>query len=152
MGLDSTSLQRAASENPFFSIEGTRVFIDSNGEKINLNFDQITNVRLIKNRNLSLNLILFFVAGIFYSCYFLFFNNYFLIEVASIIIVTSVIVASLFIKLCSYKLLVNNGLNGFNEFLVPKKHLAFAQSFVFIFKDKKGDKSYSHSCIFNCVV
>jgi len=151
MVLDSTSSQNAANGNPFFSIEGTRVIIDSNGEKVNLNFDQITNVRLIKNRNLSLNLILFFVALIFYSCYILFFKNYFLIQVASLIIIISVIIASLFVKLFSYKLLVNKGVDGFNEFLVSKNNLPFAKSFVFIFKAKKGDKCYTRSSVFNYV-
>jgi hypothetical protein len=74
MGLESTSSQNVASDNSFFYMEGSHVFIVANGEKVNLNFDQITNVRLIKNRNLSLNLILF-LALFLYSYYILFFNN-----------------------------------------------------------------------------
>jgi hypothetical protein len=60
MDLGITSLQNKIRGNPCFSIEDSRVFIDANGDRVNLNFDQITNVRLIKNRNLSLNLVLFF--------------------------------------------------------------------------------------------
>jgi len=138
MVLDTTSSQIADNGNPFFYIQGSRLFIDCNGEKVNLNFDQITNVRLIKNRDLSLNLILFFVALFLYLCYIIFLNNHFLIQVASLIIITSVIIASLFIRLFSYKLLVNKGVDGFNEFLVSKKHLPFAKSFIFIFREIKG--------------
>jgi hypothetical protein len=151
MGLDSTSSQNAVTRNPFFSIEGSRIFIDSNGEKVNLNFDQITNVRLIKKRNVSSNRMLIFIGVLFYFDYLLFFGNHFLIQVASLIIIISVIISFLCTRPFSYKLLVNIGVDGFNEFLVPKKYLAFAQSFVFIFKDKKGDKAYTHSSIFNYV-
>jgi len=151
MGLDSTSSQNADNGNPFFYIEGSRVFIDANGQKVNLNFDQITNVRLIKKINVSLRRMLFFIAVIFFSAYILFFNNQSLFQVASLIIITSVITSFLSIKPFAYKLLVNIGVHGFKEFLVPKKHLAFAQSFVFIFKDKKGDKYYTTSCVSNYV-
>jgi hypothetical protein len=149
MGLEITSSQNVASDNSFFYMEGSHVFIVANGEKVNLNFDQITNVRLIKNRNLSLNLILFFVALLLYFYYILFFNNHFLIQVGLLILITSFIAASMFIKLFSYKLLVNKGVDGFNEFLVSKNNLPFAKSFVF--KDRKGNKSYTRSSIFNYV-
>jgi hypothetical protein len=151
MDLESASSQNVASDNSFFYMEGSHVFIVANGEKVNLNFDQITNVRLIKNRNLSLNLILFFVALLLYSYYILFFNNHFLIQVGLLILITSFIAASMFVKLFSYKLLVNKGVDGFNEFLVSKSNLPFANSFIYIFKDRKGDKSYTHSSIFNYV-
>lgn len=150
MGLDSTS-QNTDNGNPFFYIQGSLVIIDVNGEKANFNFDQITNVRLIKNRAVSLNRLLFFIVILFFSCYILFFNNHFLIQVASLFISTAVITSFLCIRPFSYKLLVNKGLDGFSEFLVPKKHLPFAKSFVFIFKEIKGYEINNQSSIFNYV-
>lgn len=151
MGLDSTSSQNADNGNPFFYIQGSRLFIDCNGEKVNFNFDQITNVRLIKNRNVSLIRMLFFIAVIFYSCYILFFNNHFVMQLVSLCIITLVITSFLCIRPFSYKLLVNKGVDGFNEFLVTKKHLPFAKSFIFIFNEKKGCEFHNKTSIFNYV-
>jgi hypothetical protein len=59
----------------------------------------------------------------------------------------SSIASPVFTRRFSCRLLVSKRIDGFNEFLVSKNNLRFAESF--IFKDKKGGKPVDHSGVFN---
>jgi hypothetical protein len=134
-------------EKFFFSIKDSVVFIETNGSKVNLNLDQITNVRLIKNRNLSVNLILLYLSIIFY--FTLLWNDYFVIQLMSVIIIITFIISAIFIKRFSYKLLVNKGVMGFSEFLVSKNNLLFVESFIYSIKNKKEVIRINNEISFN---
>jgi hypothetical protein len=151
MDLESSSSENKNARNSFFSIKGSTIVLDSNGEKVNLKLDQITNVRLIKNRNLSLNLILFYLSIVFYFIYIFFLKKHLFVQLTALLIVTALIIASISIKRFSYKLLVNKGIDGFNEFLVSKTNLPFAESFVSIFKKQKKQIESNHRRVFNYV-
>lgn len=151
MDLESSSSENKNARNSFFSIKDSTIVLDSNGEKVILKLDQITNVRLIKNRNLSLNLILFYLSIVFYFIYIFFLKKQLFVQLTALLIVTALIISSISIKRFSYKLLVNKGVDGFNEFLVSKTNLPFAESFVSIFKNKKKQIDSNHRRVFNCV-
>jgi dolichol kinase len=116
MDLGITSLQNKIRGNSCFSIEDSRVFIDTNGDRVNLNFDQITNVRLIEKQEFITKSGLVFLAILFYSFCQLFFNEYFVVQLISLIIMCSSIASTVFTKRFSYRLLVNKRIDGFNEF------------------------------------
>jgi hypothetical protein len=125
----------------FFFIDDSVVVLGNNGEKVILNLSQITNIRIIKNRNLSLNLILLYLSVILCFITSQFLDKHISIQLTSSIGIALGILISIFVKRFSYKLLVNIGVGGFNEFLVTKGNLACAESFVSLFKKQKTQQT-----------
>ena len=148
MNLNVTTSQHKANENSFFSIEDSIVVIGDNKQKVNLKL--ITNVRLIKNRNLSFNFILFILSILCYSVSILFFDKYSLLQLPFLVITIAFIITAVFIRRFSYKLLINKGVYGFNEFLVSKNNLPFAESFIYILKNKRFYREDFSSLINHC--
>lgn len=85
-----------------------------------------------------MNVILRHLSIIFYFVAFQFFDKHILIQLKFAIVVLLVILTSILTKRFSYKLLVNIGAGGFNEFLFSKNNLHCAESF--IFNNKKEDQ------------
>jgi hypothetical protein len=140
----------------FFTIVDSNLTIDSEGQKTDFNLNQISNVRIIKKRNLTPNFLI--LIGVFIS-YFSFLSSQNIDDrlknFTLMLIVLGVLVSFLF-KHYSYKLLINKKNYCFNEFKISKQNLNIAQSFVSMFKNnnttlyvnsKKESSSYLSECL-----
>jgi hypothetical protein len=134
MDLEMASFENNLDKNPLFSINDSTVVMEIDGEKVNFDLDQITNVRVIKFRDLTLNVFLL-VSSI--SFYLLGFKSFFVVDPVSLAISVILFGSSIFIRLFSYKLLINKGNYDFCELLVSKSNLLFAEHLASIIKAKK---------------
>jgi hypothetical protein len=144
----TNKLKRGLNQNPFFMVLESKIIINNNGERIELKFDQISNIRIGKFRNLSLNVLLLFSAILFYYLVLPSLNSYSVVPIFSTLIIPLVIVASFSIKKYSYKLLINTGIYGFNEFEISKENVSSFEYFISVFKTKymtcnKKNQSYN---------
>jgi hypothetical protein len=136
----------------FFTIVDSNITIENEGEKLDLNLNQISNARIIKRRNMIPNILILISA--FLANFLLSspqysenrFKDFFLILI---------VLASFSIKHYSYRLLINKSNYCFNEFRISKQNLSCAQSFVSIFKTNtttqyrnvKQDSDYLSECL-----
>ena len=140
----------------FFTIVDSNITIENEGEKLDLNLNQISNARIIKRRNMIPNILILMSAFI---ANFLLLSSQYIIDnrfknVFLILIVLAVI-ASFLVKHYSYRLLINKKNYCFNEFRITKRNLSRAQSFVSMFKTKsstqyrntKDDSDYLSECL-----
>lgn len=134
MNLEIASFENTLDKNSLFFINDSTVVFESNGGKVNLYLDQITNVRVIKSRNLTLNLALL-VSSIFF--YLLGGKLFFSGDKAFIIISFFIFLVSVFLRRFSCKLLINRGKYDFYEFVISKKNLHFAEHLASVIKAKK---------------
>lgn len=88
-----------------------------------------------------------YLSIIFY--FTLLWNDYFVIQLMSVIIIITFIISAIFIKRFSYKLLVNKGVMGFSEFLVSKNNLLFVESLIDSIKNKKEVIWINNEILFN---
>lgn len=134
MDLEMASFENSLDKKNLFFINDSTVVMEINGEKVSLYLDQITNVRVIKFRDLTLNIVLFFSS---LSFYLLGGESFFFVNLVSIIISLFLFAMSIFLRRFSCKLLINNGNCGFYEFVMSKKNLLFAEHLAAVIKAKK---------------
>lgn len=134
MHLEMASFENRLDKNPLFSINDSTVVMEINGEKLNLHLNQITNVRIVKCRDLTLNVVLLFS---FISFYLTGGERFFSVHLVSIIITIFLFAISIFTRRFYYKLLINKRNYGFYEFVIPKSNLVFAEHLASVINAKK---------------
>lgn len=134
MDLEMASFENCLDKNPLFLIYDSTLVMVINGEKVNLEIDQITNIRVIKFRDLTLNVVLLFLS---ISFYIVGGERFFLVDLVSITISLFLFAISIFLRRFSCKLLINKGNYGFCEFVISKNKLVFAEHLASVIKAKK---------------
>lgn len=130
---NTIKFERNLKENSLFVISNSKVSFKNYDGVINLN--QISNNRLIKNRDLSPNIIILVFSTILYLVVFPSLNFSAIIKSLAIILILISVILAICIKSYSYKLLINTNNFDFYEMTVSKKNLSFAGIFISKFAD-----------------
>ena len=120
MNLEMSSFENSMDKNPLFLINDSTLVMEINGEKVNLDIDQITNVRVIKFRDLTLNVVLL-IASI--SFCLLWVESFFVVDIVPVAISLFLFTFSIFTRRFSCKLLINIRKCAFYEFVISKNNL-----------------------------
>jgi hypothetical protein len=143
----ANKLKKELDTDPFFKVLDSNIIINNNGERIELKLDEISNIRIGKFRNLSVNILLFFSVILFYYLALPFLYSYSVVPIFSTLIIPLAILVTFSIKKYTYKLLINTGVYGFNVFKISKKNVSSFEYFISMFKtnymtDNKNNQSY----------
>jgi len=121
----------------FLGILGEKLVVCSNGHKIALNLNQITNIRITKSRVLSINAL---VLVILYLCWYAIQVSYkinFPLQSLFAVLVLFCIRFSLTLRWYSYKLVLNTKGSEFLAITLSKKHIFHAYSLLDQFVNNK---------------
>lgn len=117
-------------ENRFFLVAEDKIIFKNDNQKINVYLDQISNVRLIKNRDFTVNIVVILFGTLFYLTIVDPLNFNTLFQQSIIILLMLAVAVNAFRRNYSYKLLINNKYNNYQEIAVSKRNLRFAEIFV----------------------
>ncbi len=124
-------------QKPFFGIDDHRVVIKfKKGEEV-FNLNEVTKVRLQKERNVSINSILLFFTLLFYSItsdYYYYFDGHFTDHFSSYVITIVCIIVSLSLEFYTYELYVHTKNQGFKKLTLSTKDESQAMYFASLFK------------------
>ncbi|MFV5685687.1 hypothetical protein ACM55I_09565 [Flavobacterium sp. GB2R13] len=133
----SNNTETILEENPLLIILESKVIFKTDSDRISICLDQISNVRIIKNTDLTANiLVLLFTVFLYLLLKLEFQDLNFISQSLYITLISILIVITLSIENYSYKLLINKGKFGFNEITISKKNLLHAKNFVTKFENK----------------
>jgi glucan phosphoethanolaminetransferase (alkaline phosphatase superfamily) len=130
---NTTKIEKVLEENSLFVISDSKVSFKNCDAVINLN--QISNSRLIKNRDLSLNIIILVFSTTLYLVVLPLLNFGAVFKSLIVILILISVILAICIKCYSYKLLINKSNYNFNEITISKKNLYFAGRFISKFAD-----------------
>lgn len=120
--------EKVLEENSLFIISESKAIFINNTIEISLN--QISNSRLIKNRDLTINIIMLLFSTMLYLMILPSVNFNALFQCLILVLILISVILAFCIKSYSYKLLINKNNYGFNEIIVNKKNLHFARVFI----------------------
>ena len=121
-------------ENPFFIAFESKVIFKNDKERINLPLNHISNIRIVKNRDLTTNIIISILSALFYLIAIAPVNDKIVFQLFFLVYVSILFVIFSLIKKYNYKLLINNGKFGFNEIIISENNLFYAKRFLAMFK------------------
>lgn len=129
------NIEKVVEENPLLILLESKIIIKNKKERIGIYLSQISNVRVIKNRDLTLSILVLVNSILFYLLVLSPMNLNLEFSFLSITIFSILFVISFFIKKYNYKLLINQGKFGFNEITISKSNKIHAENFVSKFKN-----------------
>ena len=121
-------------ENPFFIAFESKVIFKNDKERINLPLNHISNIRIVKNRDLTTNIIISILSALFYLIAIAPVNDKIVFQLFFLVYVSILFLIFSLIKKYNYKLLINNGKFGFNEIIISENNLFYAKRFLAMFK------------------
>lgn len=149
MNLNVSSSRNNCKGGDFFTLQDSAVTLDNNGIPVRISINQITNVRLIKQRNLALNVFAFLSSILIFVSCIRFFTSHYYVQGFLVLLIISLLIVSFFVKRYTYKLLINKGKGEYNELQITKNNLTCARYFMSLVKEKKGqsysDESFSYA-------
>jgi hypothetical protein len=121
-------------KTPLYTLDDRQIIIKSEEGKIVFNLDEISNVRLQKKRNFSINILFLFFTLLVYSITSDYFHRNFISYILLIVITIALSVVSLWLEHYTYVLFINT--NGFNyiKLRLSKKDLPSALHLIALFK------------------
>lgn len=123
-------------KTPLFTLYDHQILINHKKEMNVFNLNKISNVRLYKKRNISINIVLAFSTLLAYSIISDYSNKNSYANFFVFLVFTILSVISLSIKNYTNVLLINMGAFHFREFKLSKKQSPYAEHFISIFKIK----------------
>lgn len=130
----ANKIEKVLEENPLVIRLESKVIIKNNNEKIEFDLSQISNIRIIKKRNLIINITLFSIAVVFYLNIMELKNVGSLLMYLSLLVFSFLLVIAYWFKSYTYTLLINKGLFGFKEISLSKNNIQYAENFMSKFK------------------
>jgi hypothetical protein len=112
----------------FFGIVEQKLLVCNNGHKIGLNLNQITNIRVAKSRNLSINALLILIICICYLSILVSCKINFPLQSLFTLSVLLCLRLSFSFRWYSYKLVLNTKFSGFLAIKLSKNHVFPAYS------------------------
>lgn len=130
-------------EKSFIIYSETKVIINTKKELFEFFLGDITNVRILKRRNLYPNIITFYLMLIVTSASILSIKkNDSIFIMMNIFFVFLLLIITFFLKNYKYKLLINKGKYGFSEIILQKENIQNANKFLNDFNSNKILKLY----------
>ena len=130
--------ENAFRKNNFIIYTETKVIINTKNQLLEFFLEDITNVRILKKRNLYPNIITFYIMLIITSAIILSpINNDVIFFIINIFFVFVLLIITYFLKYYSHKLLINKGKYGFSEIILQKKDIQNANKFLNDFNSNK---------------
>lgn len=123
--------------NYFFVVVTSKILICSKGNRVCLNLNQITNVRIVEKRNLIPNFILFSANFFFAAITLVYFRDLLFQQLTACLIVITACFYTFKIELYSYSLLISTKAYGFHVFKLPKS----AVNQAIVFRNRYNDKT-----------
>ena len=112
----------------FFGIIEQKLLVCNNGHKIGLNLNQITNIRITKSRDLSINALLMLITCLCYHSILISCKINFPLQSLFTASVLLCLRFSLSFRWYSYKLVLNTKYSGFLAIKLSKNHVFLAYS------------------------
>lgn len=130
-------------ENNFIICSETKLIIKNKKQLVEFFLADISNVRILKRRNIYPNIITFYLILIITSTSILTAkSNDIIFFIINILIVLVLLIFTFFLKNYNYKLLINKGKYGFSEIILQKKNIENANKFLNDFNSNKILKLY----------
>lgn len=134
------NIEKNLKENPFIILFESKVIIKNNQKRIDLFLNQISDVRIIRYRDLTFSIALLVWMPLLYLLIFSSIDlNFALSSLCSILFII-LFAISFLKKKYTYKLLINQGKYGFNEISISKKNIIYAENFAKKFKNGKTEE------------
>lgn len=135
-------IEKVVEENPLLILLESKVIIKKDRERISISLSQISNVRVIRNRDLTLSILVLVFLAVFYILVLSPINLNIGFSFLSLTLVSFLFIVSFSIKNYTYKLLINQGKFGFNEITISKSNSIHAESFAAKFKNSGKAKMH----------
>lgn len=121
-------------KTPLYTLYADHIVINcKEGEKV-FNLSEISNIRLQKKRNFSVNIFILFFTLLIYSITFNYFDRNFIYYSVLVLFTAAVGVVSLRLKRYTYMLFFNTSGSNYIKLRMSKKELPFALHLVTLFK------------------
>lgn len=125
-------------EKNFIICSETKLIIKNKKQVVEFFLADISNVRILKRRNIYPNIITFYLILIITSTRILTAeSNDNIFFIINILIVLVLLIFTFFLKNYNYKLLINKGKYGFSEIILQKKNIENANKFLNDFNSNK---------------
>jgi hypothetical protein len=121
-------------ENSFFIAFESKVILKNDKERINLSLNQISNIRIVKKRDLTTKIIISIFSALFYLTAIHPVRDKIVFQLLFVVYVSFLFIVFSLIRRYKYRLLINHGKFGFNEIVISESNLFYAKRFVAMFK------------------
>ncbi|TDD95056.1 hypothetical protein [Flavobacterium cellulosilyticum] len=133
-----SKIEKIVEENSLLILSESKVFIKNNDHRISISLSQISNVRVIKNRDYTFSILVLVFSSLFYILVLSPINMSFAFSFLYITLIY--IVITFLVKNYTYKLLINKGKFSFLEISISKRNSVHAESFATKFKNSDISK------------
>jgi len=148
-------IEKVVEENALLLLLDSKVFIKKGKERIGIDLKHISNVRIVRSRDLTLSILVLVLLALFYVLFLIPLNLNFTVRFLCVILVSILFIISLSSKNYTYTLLINQGKFGFNEILISKKNSVHAERFAAKFKSgattKMNENKFDYHSLKECV-
>jgi hypothetical protein len=128
-------IEKVIEENPLLILLESKVIIKIKKERIGILLCQISNVRVVRNRDLTLSILTLVFMSLFYILVLSPMNLNFGLRFLCVALISILFIISFSIKKYRYKLLINQGKLGYNEITISKRNSIHAENFMAKFKN-----------------
>ena len=127
----SYTTENIIEENPFLTILESKVIFKTKYNKTDICLKQISNVRIIKNRDTTINIVVLLSIAFFYFLFKTIFQDLnFVLRCLYVVANLILVILSLSLENFTYKLLINVDNLGFNEIPISKRNVIYAKNFI----------------------
>lgn len=123
-----TKIETVTEENSLYVVSGSKVIFKNHDAIVNLN--QISNCRLVTNRNITTNVIQLVFSGLLLGLVLPLVESNILFQGITLTVIQLFIIVAFRKKYYSYKLLINKSGYCFNEISIDEENLHFAKLFL----------------------
>lgn len=118
-------------ENPFLMILESKVIFKTKYNKTDICLKQISNVRIIKYRDITINIVVLLSIAFFYLLFkTIFLDLNFVLKCLYVVANLILVILTLSVENFTYKLLINVDNLGFYEIPISKRNIVYAKNFI----------------------
>lgn len=121
-------------KTPLYTIDNRHITVNGKEGKKVINLNEISNVRLQKKRNFTVNIFLLLFTLLVYSITSDYFDRNFIVHILLIVFTAVSSVVSLWVEYYEYVLYINTSRNDYVKLRMSKKDLPYALHLAALFK------------------